>query len=278
MIILIAPFALGLIVRLRSQRAAQPKVKVNQASDSRETPPASPGSDGEDKPEDSYWTRFKKWCSEHSLAIGLGITLVVATLIYIYREDISNLVYGGQPEEGKEKPKPSEEGKEKPKPSEEGEEEQAEEISILSLGEDICAKAFFKEDDDVDAKTFVEKAESFRRLCFQIDQHYSKKTVYTDKDSAVSQAFAYFKQEYPGLFVDRHSSPEVLKKDTDFFKSQLSKEPQKQNKYFKREFEFLSRSQKKAQAKEDYETFLNIVILWIEDRIVQSRQQTPEQQ
>ena len=213
--------------------------------------PASSSSDGEDKPEDSYWTRFKRWCSEHSLAIGLGITLVSAALIYIYREEISNLVYGSQPEEGKNKPKSSEEA----------EKELGEETSILTVGEAVCNRAFFKEGDDINAEAFVEKAENFRRLCLQIDNHYSRKGIHTEKDLMVSQGLAYFKDNYSGLFRNRHSSSEALEKGISYFDSQFEKEPKRRNKLFSRELRFLSRNQENRLAKEDYEAFLNIVVL-----------------
>ena len=214
-------------------------------------PPASSSSDGEDKPEDSYWTRFKRWCSEHSLAIGLGITLVAAALIYVYREDISNLVYGSQPEEGKNKPKSSEEAEKKLE----------EETSILTVGEAVCNRAFFKEGDDINAEAFVEKAENFRRLCLQIDNHYSKKENYTEKDLMVSQVLTYLKENYRGLFRDRHSSSEALEKGISYFNSQFEKELKRQNKQFRRELRFLSRNQENRLAKEDYEAFLSIVVL-----------------
>ena len=102
-LLLIIPFALELIVRLQAQAAHKWMVKIDQNFG--QTPPVdpSPSPDGEDKPEDSYWKRFKRWCSDHSLAIGLGIGLISATLIYIYRKDISELIYGNddQPSEGK---------------------------------------------------------------------------------------------------------------------------------------------------------------------------------
>ena len=251
MIALSVPFVLGLIVRIRSQAADKRKVKANKNSDKVAPSQPSPSSDGEDKPEDSYWTRFKRWCSEHSLAIGLGISFVAAILIYIYREDISNLVYGSQPEEGEEKPKSSEEAEKK----------QGEETSILTVGEALCNEAFFKEGDDINAEAFVEKAENFRRLCLQIDNHYSRKEIHTEKDLMVNQALAYFKDNYRGLFRDRHSSPKALEKGISYFDSQFEKEPKRRNKNFSRELRFLSRNQENRLAKEDYETFLNIVVI-----------------
>ena len=102
-IILTAPFALALIVRLRSQGGKKYEEKPSQTSHKTEAPSPSgnPDSDGEDKPDESYWTRFKKWCSDNSVYIGLGCALVTLTLVYIYRENISELFSQDQPPEEK---------------------------------------------------------------------------------------------------------------------------------------------------------------------------------
>ena len=256
MIALSAPFVLGLIVRIRYQAADQRKAKVKHSSDKGTATPPSSSSDGEDKPEDGYWTRFKRWCSEHSLAIGLAATLVAAALIYIYREDISNMVYGSESEEGKKKKPPT----------------------ILSIAERMCSKSFFQEGDDINPETFIEKARNFRKLYLTIEAHYNNKEAYDQTDQVVIKGLAHFRKHHAGILSDLSSDSKSLNTNLKYFDIMFSKEPEQQNKNFKRDLYFLSRDQKSLLAKKDYETLLNIVVLWLEDRVAGYLQQNPKQQ
>ena len=227
-VILTIPFALGLIVRIRSQAADQRKIQLNQNSDKATPLPPSPDSDGEDKPEDSYWTRFKRWCSEHSLALALGLTFVAATLIYIYREDISNLIYGE---------KPSGEGK---KESTSSPTEEERKLRILTLVEHTSEEVFFKPKESVNVKTFVQKCKNFTKIFKVMESYYDEKKELTPQDQKAKKTMNMFASKYSGLFIDPRATPEDLKEKTDYFKEQFAKESRYRDANFKRSLELLT--------------------------------------
>ena len=165
-IILITPFALGAIVRLRSQGKRK---ETNSAQKSDKTnPPPSPGPDGEDKPEDSYWTRFKKWCSDHSVAIGLGVITLTMALIYVYREEISQLINGqDSPEQKKDTSPPPAEEKEKAT-------SMFESTVKVNNRTFINYFPFFDKEKKLDHNTLLIKAIDFAEDYRQVKEHFKQ--------------------------------------------------------------------------------------------------------
>ena len=250
--LLIAPFALGLIVRLRSQRTAKPQVKVNQSSDKSTPTPPSPSSDGEDRPEDSYWTRFKKWCSEHSLAIGLGITLVAATLIYIYREDISQALYEAKLSEEKKK-------------------------DAVRLTDHACEEIFFNKKDKINGQNYVEKSKNFTIFFEQINAHYQSKTDTSEETLKAKRILKIFLEKYSELFTDSQATSEVFQKKANFVDKELAKEPKDRHFNFKRALAFLSRNQDSTVAKRMYENWYNLMLSYLLDVLDTPSRQAPDQ-
>ena len=235
---LVAPFVLGLIVRIRSQAADRRKAKVNQSLDKGTPTPPSSSSDGEDKPEDSYWTRFKKWCSEHSVAIGLGITLVAAALIYIYREDISDLVYGSQPQEGSKSSATSQEGEEV-----ELTPERARQKSARAGAERLCNYVFFGNNEQVNAHTFQQKSQDFSDLLDMMQQHYAAKENTTDKEEQIKKNIRFFKTKFQNLLSFADASEEKLEQDARFLNEQFGKSVEDQDPTFRSNIKFLLRAE-----------------------------------
>ena len=254
MIILIAPFALGVIVRLRSQ-GKRKETNSTQKSD-KTNPPPSPNPDGEDKPEDSYWTRFKKWCSEHSLAIGLGITLVAATLIYIYREDISRLIHEVKPPENKE----------------EGKKAEAEKLT-----KHACEEVFFKKEDKIDGESYIQKSKKFTKFMQEINLHYENKNDTSKETVNAKRTIKIFLEKYPELFIDSQASSEFLSQKTSFVEGELAKKPEDQNFNFKRNLAFLSCDQNSYVAKQMHGHWCNLMFSYLLDVLDTPSRKTSEQ-
>ena len=270
MIILLTPFALGMIVRIRSQASDKRKVKANKNSDKVAPSQPSPSSDGEDKPEDSYWTRFKRWCSDHSLAIGLGISLVAATLIYVYREDISDLIYGSQPEEGRQagdKPSStSSKGKGKSASSEptslEGEGVSARSEAQF-IARDICRSSFFAEGENIDGETFVLKAQTMGRQIVEMRDYYYHKEVTDQNDLVIQRKLEFFETQFPGIIEKVYITDENLEENITFAENQLNRKPGDRDPAFNKELTLLAQRKQHKNVIKLFNHFYEIVFLYV---------------
>ena len=268
MTILTIPFALGLIVRLQAQGVTKEKIAKKKISD--KTPPVdpSPSPDGEDKPEDSYWKRFKRWCSDHSLAIGLGIGLVAATLIYIYRKDISDLVHGSDDQ--------ASEGKKSKVTPPLTEEEKKHRAALLT--QKICDKVFFKGDDYLNGATFTEKSRTFSNYFNQIRDHYDKKTNLSDQDKTANRIIKTFQDKYSDLFVDPKANAETFLEKSNYVDKQLAKKPSEQTQSFKRSLAFLLRDQESHVAKKMEAFWVDLLNYYLMDVKGRPPSKVPEQE
>ena len=255
-IILITPFALGAIVRLRSQGKRK---ETNSAQKSDKTnPPPSPGPDGEDKPEDSYWTRFKKWCSDHSVAIGLGVITLTMALIYVYREEISQLINGQDSPEQKKDTSP---------PPAEEEEKAIRDISAKITTRQLCDDSFFSEGETVNGESYVEKAQKFSILLHEIKEHYNAKEVTTELDNVIKRKIAVFEEKFPGLAAAWQADDEALAELAKKVALELSKDPKEWHQSFTQQLAFILRDESKPNSKKWYDGWYNIVLLYVKERI-----------
>ena len=255
---LIIPFALGTIVRIRSQAADRKMAKSNQDSDKKTPLPPSPDPDGDDTSGDSYWTRFKKWCSDHSLAIGLTIACVTAVLIYAYREEISDLVYGSQTD--------------KAKAPETDKAEALKNKEILKISKNLLVEksidsVFYKPEEKVSAITFMDKAKAFADILGDMKEHFNSKEITTEQDEVIKKNLSTFEKIYFWIINVSSASGSDLKNVTRYINNQLNTGIKDQDSNFQKQLFFLFANKRFAKQFKHYEQWVKMLSVFYEEKL-----------
>ena len=263
---LIIPFALGTIVRIRSQAADRKRAKSNQDSDKKTPLPPSPDPDGDDTSGDSYWTRFKKWCSDHSLAIGLTIACVTAVLIYAYREEISDLVYGSQTDKAKapetDKAKAPETDKAKALKNK----------AILKISRNLLVEksidsVFYKPEEKVSVITFMDKAKAFADILGDMKEHFNSKEITTEQDEVIKKNLSKFEKIYFWIINVSSASGSDLKNVTRYINNQLNTEVKDQDSNFQKQLFFLFADKRLEKHFKHYEQWVKMLSVFFEEKL-----------